>query len=45
LGGLDTKEEYNKCYPFNRQQIKEHDPQAFSVLSKLWSVDAIAKKK
>jgi hypothetical protein len=45
LGGLDSKEEYNKWYPFNRQQIKEHDPRAFSVLSKLWSVDAIAKRK
>jgi hypothetical protein len=45
LGGLDNKQEYNKWYPFNRQQIKEHDPRAFSVLSKLWKVDAIAKKK
>jgi hypothetical protein len=37
LGGLDDKE-YNKWYPFNRKQIKEHDPRAFAMLCKMWGV-------
>jgi hypothetical protein len=44
LGGLNKKEEYNKWYPFNRHQLKEHDPRAFDVLSKLWQANAIVKK-
>jgi hypothetical protein len=43
LGGLNKKQEYNKWYPFNRHQLKEHDPRAFEVLSKLWQADAIVK--
>lgn len=35
LGGLDDKE-YNKWYPFNRKQIKEHDPRAFDMLCQMW---------
>ena len=37
LGGVDGKE-YNKWYPFNREQIKEHDPRAFTMLCKMWGV-------
>ncbi len=39
LGGLDDSKEYNKWYPFNRKQIQEHDPRAYSLLSRLWQVD------
>ena len=39
LGGLDDKKEYNKWYPFNREQIQKHDPRAYSMLSRLWKVD------
>ncbi|KAL3906509.1 MAG: hypothetical protein SGILL_009241, partial [Bacillariaceae sp.] len=44
LGGLDKKQEYNKWYPFNRQQIEEHDPRAFTLLSTLWKAGASTKK-
>ncbi len=38
LGGVDEEEdlEFNKWYPFNRKQIKEHDPRAFDMLQKMW---------
>jgi hypothetical protein len=39
LGGLDEKEEYNKWYPFNRKQLKEHDPRAYALLKRLWKVE------
>lgn len=39
LGGLDATNEYNKWYPFNRKQIKTHDPRAYAMLSRLWKVD------
>ena len=39
LGGLDDTKEYNKWYPYNRKQIKEHDPRAYELLSRLWKVD------
>lgn len=40
LGGVGDDEdlEYNKWYPFNRQQLKDHDPRAFSLLQKIWGV-------
>lgn len=40
LGGIDEDKdlEFNKWYPFNRNQIKEHDPRAYSMLKKLWGV-------
>ena len=38
LGGLDDKE-YNKWYPFNRKQIKEHDPKAYIMLKRVWMVE------
>jgi len=39
LGGLYDDVEYNKWYPFNRKQIKEHDPKAFELLKDVWKVD------
>jgi len=39
LGGLDETEEFNKWYPFNRKQLKEHDPRAYALLKRLWQVD------
>jgi hypothetical protein len=38
LGGLHDKEEYNKWFPFNREQLKRHDPRAFKLLQRLWQV-------
>jgi hypothetical protein len=31
--------EFNKWYPFNRQQIQTHDPRAFEMLKKIWKVE------
>jgi len=41
LGQPDMRsdEEFNKWYPFNRRQIKEHDPRAYEMLKKIWKVD------
>lgn len=38
LGGVGEDEdlEFNKWFPFNRKQIKEHDPRAYCLLKKLW---------
>ena len=33
------QEEYNKWYPHNAKQLKEHDPRAFELLQKLWGVE------
>ncbi|KAL3811003.1 hypothetical protein ACHAXA_002280 [Cyclostephanos tholiformis] len=38
LGGLD-EEEHNKWYPFNRSQLREHDPRAFAMLCRMWGLD------
>jgi hypothetical protein len=39
LGGLDPDEEYNKWFPFNRAQLKQHDPRAYKLLQKVWKVN------
>lgn len=39
LGGTDDDAEFNKWYPFNRKQIKEHDPRAYNLLARLWKID------
>lgn len=39
LGGLDDEKEHNKWFPFNRKQLKEHDPRAFDMLHKMWKLD------
>eukprot|EP00978_Attheya_sp_CCMP212_P020490 scaffold58726_cov58-Attheya_sp.AAC.3 len=31
-------EEYNKWFPHNRVQLKEHDPRAHELLRQLWGV-------
>lgn len=36
---LHSEEEFNKWYPFNRRQIKEHDPRAYELLKKVWKVN------
>jgi hypothetical protein len=38
LGGKDDRKEYNKWYPFNRAQIRTHDPRAYKLLCRLWKV-------
>jgi len=38
LGGVgkDKDLEFNKWYPFNRKQLKRHDPRAYELLKRLW---------
>jgi VHL beta domain len=31
--------EFNKWFPFNRQQIREHDPRAYEMLKRAWKVE------
>ncbi len=38
LGGLDDSLEHNKWFPFNRSQLREHDPRAFDMLCQMWGV-------
>eukprot|EP00581_Thalassiosira_minuscula_P008123 CAMPEP_0183705310 /NCGR_PEP_ID=MMETSP0737-20130205/2455_1 /TAXON_ID=385413 /ORGANISM="Thalassiosira miniscula, Strain CCMP1093" /LENGTH=748 /DNA_ID=CAMNT_0025932447 /DNA_START=49 /DNA_END=2293 /DNA_ORIENTATION=- len=38
LGGLDDRE-HNKWYPFNRAQLRDHDPRAFAMLCRMWGVE------
>jgi len=38
-GENDEMEEFNKWFPFNRRQIREHDPRAYALLKRLWKVD------
>jgi hypothetical protein len=35
---MHSAEEFNKWYPFNRRQIKEHDPRAYKLLKQIWKV-------
>jgi hypothetical protein len=35
---MQSEEEFNKWYPFNRRHVKEHDPRAYALLKKLWKV-------
>eukprot|EP00804_Cyclotella_cryptica_P009641 CCRYP_011194-RC/>CCRYP_011194-RC protein AED:0.41 eAED:0.41 QI:0/-1/0/1/-1/0/1/0/288 len=37
LGGLND-DEYNKWFPFNRTQVREHDPRAYAMLCRMWGV-------
>lgn len=39
LGGLDSEKEYNKWFPYNRAQVKTHDPRMYEVLKKVWKVE------
>jgi len=41
LGGVGDDEdlEFNKWYPFNRKQLKDHDPRAYKMLHKVWGVE------
>lgn len=33
-----SSDEYNKWYPHNRTQLKEHDPRAYDLLSQMWGI-------
>ena len=35
---IDENREHNKWYPFNRRQLREHDPRAYDMLRRLWGV-------
>jgi len=41
LGGVGDDEslEFNKWFPFNRKELKEHDPRAYEMLKKMWNVE------
>jgi hypothetical protein len=39
LGGTDKDKKFNKWFPFNRYQLKEHDPRAYKLLSRLWKIE------
>jgi hypothetical protein len=32
------EDDYNKWYPYNTTQLKDHDPRAFKLLQELWGV-------
>ena len=34
--GSGTSREYNKWYPFNNAQLREHDPETHALLEELW---------
>ena len=38
LGGKDESVEFNKWFPFNRAQLKKHDPRAFAMLKQVWKL-------
>lgn len=40
LGGVEEDKdiEFNKWFPFNRKQLKAHDPRAYALLKGLWGV-------
>ena len=37
---IDEDREHNKWYPFNRRQLREHDPRAYDLLCRMWGVTA-----
>jgi hypothetical protein len=45
LGGVDDDCEHNKWYPFNRAQLREHDPRAFELLCKMWGVVVVEEEE
>jgi len=38
LGCKDGSVEYNKWFPFNREQLAAHDPRAFKMLHRVWKI-------
>ena len=34
----------NNFYPFNRNELKEHDPEGYAVIEKAWGVETADKK-
>eukprot|EP00571_Detonula_confervacea_P004929 CAMPEP_0172319926 /NCGR_PEP_ID=MMETSP1058-20130122/39045_1 /TAXON_ID=83371 /ORGANISM="Detonula confervacea, Strain CCMP 353" /LENGTH=806 /DNA_ID=CAMNT_0013035071 /DNA_START=27 /DNA_END=2447 /DNA_ORIENTATION=- len=45
LGGLEEGREHNKWYPFNRAQVREHDPRAFDMLCRMWGVVVVVEEE
>ena len=39
LGGKDESVEFNKWFPFNRAQLKKHDPRAYKMLQRVWKME------
>ena len=41
LGGVgeDKDVEFNKWFPFNRRQLRDHDPRAYRMLQKMWRLE------
>mmetsp|Transcript_15093 Transcript_15093/g.37191 ORF Transcript_15093/g.37191 Transcript_15093/m.37191 type:complete len:598 (-) Transcript_15093:55-1848(-) len=37
--GIDKDADFNKWYPFNRQDLEIHDPRAFEMLACLWKIE------
>jgi hypothetical protein len=41
LGGTDDAVEFNKWFPFNRAQLRRHDPRAYELLKRVWKMQHI----
>ena len=35
---IEDDREHNKWYPFNRRQLREHDPRAYAMLCRMWGI-------
>ena len=44
LGGLDDTLEHSKWFPFNRSQLREHDPREFDLLCRMWGAVAVRRR-
>jgi hypothetical protein len=45
LGGKDASVEFNKWFPFNCVQLKQHDPRAYEMLQKVWKTKDASEKE
>lgn len=47
LGGVgnDKNLEFNKWFPFNRKELKEHDPRAYKMLQEMWDPNSNIEDK
>jgi len=39
LGGSNDRIKFNKWFPFNRKDLKSHDPRAYQMLKTIWKFD------
>ncbi len=44
IGGLDDTLEHSKWFPFNRSQLREHDPREFDLLCRMWGAVAVRRR-